>query len=128
MKYLALLLLLGCAFPEQKLIRGAIVRIQHRPDYEAACGLFQQIRDKSACDALPFCCAYRVTVRDAEGHEERFYAFWPKYAGGLLGLVALGDTALFTLHRRRVYEFPCTMYGCRFTWEYALDGDEDVRR
>ena len=113
---------------ETRIVRGVITRVQHRPDYEAPCGVLQEVKDKTACDVPPVCCAYRVTVKDSTGHEERFYAFWPRSAGGLFGLVPQGNAATFRLHLRRVFEFPCTMYGCQSSWEYALDGDADVRR
>lgn len=117
----------ACAFPEQKYVRGALIRIEHRQDFEAPCPIFGKLKYAEICDTPPVCCAYRVTVKDSTGHTERFYAFWPRGVPGLEGLVALGSIATFHLHRRTIVEYPCSMYGCPGHMDYALDGDEDVK-
>jgi len=117
----------ACAhWPETLRVRGTLVRVEHRPDYEAHCPMAARLKDANICDMPPVCCAYRATVADATGHTTKFYAFWPRYAVGLLGLVPLGTDATFTLHIRRLVTFPCSLYGCQVAWEYAVDSDADI--
>ena len=129
MKWVTLLLLTGCVvwMPAQKSIVGQLVRVEHDDRYEAPCGI--KARFAKACDEPPICCAYHISVRLANGKAERFWAFWPRYAPGLTGLVALGDTAAFLLHREPVYRLPCAgPYGCQYDLDYVLTGDSDVKR
>lgn len=130
-KFLLLLLLAllnGCmSFPATRSVTGVLTRVQHDESKEAHCSVLARLKDPSSCNVPPVCCAYKLTVQDSIGKEFTFYAFWPKWSPGITGLVPLGSTAHFKLHRREVFEFPCTMYGCRSTMDYTLDSDEDVK-
>jgi hypothetical protein len=125
LKALALLALVGaCAFAP-KTIRGALKEVKHDDRYEAPCGIRAAITH--SCDEMPICCSYRSTVQEANGHKTEFWAFWPKYAPGLLGLVQIGDTATFRLHVSRLFDLQsCSLYGCPTHYEYTLDDDSDV--
>ncbi len=130
MKPLWLCLLAGCAFsmPPDRTITGVLAKVQHDDRYEAPCTITQRIRDKSACEFPPICCSYRATVVDAGGQRTEFWAFWPRQAPGLLGLVPLWATATFRLHAHYlVLPQTCTIFGCQENLEYALDADTDVR-
>lgn len=123
---LVALLLAACATFQPHTVRGALVAVTHDDRYEAPCGVRSRVRHE--CDDPPVCCSYRVTVREANGHEEEFWAFWPRFVPGLLGLVALGDTASFRLHTTFLSELQsCGLYGCPQRLEYTLDDDSDVR-
>lgn len=120
-------LLGACAGFQQHSVRGVLVAVRHDERYEAPCGVRSRLY--KACDELPVCCSYRIVVRNLEGHETVFWAFWPRFAPGLLGLVGLGDTATFLLHTRYLYELQsCSLYGCPQRLEYTLDDDADVKR
>jgi hypothetical protein len=117
-------LLGACAFPP-KTIRGALKEVRHDDRYEAPCGI--RARSAHACDEMPVCCSYRSTVIERNGHKTEFWAFWPSYAPGLLGLMNVGDTATFRLHVTHLLDLQsCGAYGCPDHLEYTLDADTDV--
>lgn len=113
----------ACAFPSERIVTGVLSKIERRQDLESYCPIVAVIKDPSICHMPPVCCAYRLTVRDHEGREELFYGFWPEFKPGLTQMES--KQLRFRLHRREIYEFPCSMYGCRTFLDYALDSDED---
>ena len=124
LKFFALLALAACAFAP-KTIRGTLIEVKHDDRYEAPCGVIANLRHQ--CDDLPVCCSWRATVREANGHKTTFWAFWPRYAVGLTGLVAVGDSATFHLHITHLLDLQsCGLYGCPDHLEYTLDADTDV--
>jgi len=124
-----LLLLLGCVhMPPDFYVRGVLTEVTHDDRYEAPCTITIRIRDRALCDVPPICCSYQATVRDSTGHTQDFWAFWPKFVPGLQGLVPVGGTATFHLHRHTlILPQTCSPYGCQTQIEYALDDDSDVR-
>lgn len=115
------------SFPATRIVTGVLTRVQHDESREAHCPFFARLKDAQICDVPPVCCAYKLTVKEASGKEWRFYAFWPKFAPGIYGLVPVGDSATFKLHQHEVREFPCSLYGCRSTMDYVLFSDDDVK-
>ena len=113
----------ACAFPAERVVTGVLSKIERRQELESYCPIFAVIKDPSVCHVPPVCCAYRLTVRDPEGREEWFYAFWPEFMPGLKDMQS--KRMRFRLHRQEIFEFPCSMYGCRTFLDYALDSDED---
>lgn len=113
--------------PKDRLVAGTLTAVKHDDRYEAPCG----IRGAAyhACDDLPICCSYYVTVVDSLGKRTQFWAFWPRFAPGLLGLVPLWTPATFHLHAHYlVLPQTCSVYGCQSQLEWALDSDEDVSK
>jgi hypothetical protein len=95
--------LVGCFLnrlggPESYTVTGIVTKIEHDERYEAPCGI--QPRQQHACDDLPICCAYRVTITDSTGHRHHAWAFWPKGAAGL----PLGGKIWANLVRQEVKE------------------------
>jgi hypothetical protein len=124
MRTLLVAWLLGaCAFPSERVVTGVLSKVERRQELESYCPLIALVQDSNACHVPPVCCAYRLTVRDPEGREEWFYAFWPEFAPGLSGMES--KRMWFHVHRQEIFEFPCTLYGCRSFLDYALESDAD---
>jgi len=107
-------------------VRGTLVAVAHDDRYEAPCNIRARVaRD---CDEMPVCCSYKVTVRDsASGKRTAMWAFWPRSALGLLGIVPLGATATFRVHTAYLSDLQsCSLYGCPQRLEYILESDKDV--
>jgi hypothetical protein len=115
----------GCAFPSVRVVTGVLTKIERRQELESYCPIIARVKDPDVCHVPPVCCAYRLTVRDPDGREEWFYAFWPEFKPGLNAMES--KRMLFRLHRQEIFEFPCSLYGCRTFMDYALDSDDDWR-
>jgi hypothetical protein len=104
MSRLALVFILaGCvlnrlAGPDNYTVAGVVTRVEHDQRYEAPCGI--EARWYRACDEVPICCAYRVTITDSSGHRNYAWAFWPRSAPG----IAAGRRVWASLIRMEVWE------------------------
>ena len=107
-------------------VRGTLVAVAHDDRYEAPCGV--RARLAHDCDELPICCSYKITVQDSStGRRTEVWAFWPRSVPGLLGMVALGNTATFHVHTTYLLNLQsCGLYGCPQHLEYVLESDKDV--
>lgn len=124
--FLAVAWLLGACAPGLKpelTVHGTLAKVERDTRYEAPCGILARIH--KACDDLPVCCAYKAIVVDSAGQRTEFYAFWPAYVQGLLGLVPLYTEATFHLRRDPIYRLPCN-YTCGYDLSYVLEADQDV--